>query len=431
VRGQTPQDRISRHDNGLNQYLNWTPSAIYYDDNHPGPPARVPPGNGVMMAEGWITASFNALNQPMAIWSQAYGSNFLWFGFDPLGRCVKRWRWTATGVPVGSNPTTYYYYDGSDLVQEGLNASAVDRTYVYGGRVDEVVASQVSGVWYNHHYDGQGNCILLSTINGGLQEQYDYDAFGFPYFYTASGNKLLSIPRTRFLFTGREWLSDLRIYDYRNRQYQPELGRFLQPDPKEFAAGDYNIYRYCHNDPVNRSDPTGLDTLIIWNVAKDGSNNPFGHVALATTGQGVQSVGNGDNAGSNYSHASTTDYLAAQAGIRNTLLFTVRTTAEQEQKINAYFDSLANVRAGSFADNCAERTSEALKAAGLAIQRTHTPQSVFEQAKRVLGGTQTEIKKGESGKAGQYSSFNPADSSGNSRLVTPIGSHIPKEVNDE
>src|SRR5438874_1980797 len=35
-------------------------------------------------------------------------------------------------------------------------------------------------------------------------------------------------------------------------------GRFLQPDPKEFGAGDYNLYRYCHNDPVNKSDPFGL-----------------------------------------------------------------------------------------------------------------------------------------------------------------------------
>src|SRR5205085_11756252 len=61
----------------------------------------------------------------------------------------------------------------------------------------------------------------------------------------------------RFLFTGREWLPDL--YDFRNRIYQPELGRFLQPDPKEFGAGDYNLYRYCHNDPVNKSDPMGLD----------------------------------------------------------------------------------------------------------------------------------------------------------------------------
>jgi hypothetical protein len=50
----------------------------------------------------------------------------------------------------------------------------------------------------------------------------------------------------------------LRIYDYRARQYQPELGRFLQPDPKQFDAGDFNLYRYCHNDPVNNTDPTGL-----------------------------------------------------------------------------------------------------------------------------------------------------------------------------
>jgi uncharacterized protein RhaS with RHS repeats len=46
--------------------------------------------------------------------------------------------------------------------------------------------------------------------------------------------------------------------------YQPELGRFLQPDPKQFAAGDYNLYRYCHNDPLNRSDPFGL-LEIKWN----------------------------------------------------------------------------------------------------------------------------------------------------------------------
>jgi RHS repeat-associated protein len=248
---------FSRRNNGLNQYLNWTPAGIYYDDNFGSP--YVPPGNGVMMAEGYITASFNALNQPMAIWSSAYGTTFQWFGFDPLGRCVKRWRGTDTGVPVGSNPTTYYYYDGWNLVQEGLSASAADRTYVHGGRVDEIVASQVNGVWYNHHYDGQGNCILLSTTSGGLQGQYDYDAFGFPYFYDRSGNSLpITSVHTRFLFTGREWLSDLRIYDYRARQYQPELGRFLQPDPKEFDAGDYNLYRYCHNDPVNHIDPFGL-----------------------------------------------------------------------------------------------------------------------------------------------------------------------------
>jgi RHS repeat-associated protein len=210
-----------------------------------------------MMADGWITASYNALNQPMAMGSMGLGNNFIWYRHDPLGRCVKRWLGDSNQNPTG--PTTYFYYDGWNLVQEGPNASTADRLYVHGGRVDEIVASQVSGQWYNHHYDARGHCILLTTASGVLEQQYDYDAFGYPYAYTATGVKVgLSAVKTRFLFTGREWLNDLRVYDYRNRMYQPELGRFLQPDPKQFEAGDYNLYRYCHNDPVNKSDPTGL-----------------------------------------------------------------------------------------------------------------------------------------------------------------------------
>jgi RHS repeat-associated protein len=207
------------------------------------------------MQDGYVTAGFNALNQPTAIWSKMYQntSNWMFFGYDPLGRCVKRWVSDSFNDSTG---TTFFFYDGWNLIQEGPNAAATNRLYVHGARVDEIVASQVDGTWYYHHYDAQGNCILQSMANGGIQAQYDYDAFGFPYFYNAAGGK--GTPKTRFLFTGREYLSDLRLYDYRNRMYQPELGRFLQPDPKEFEAGDYNLYRYCHNDPVNKTDPTRL-----------------------------------------------------------------------------------------------------------------------------------------------------------------------------
>ncbi len=108
--------------------------------------------------------------------------------------------------------------------------------------------------------------MLLTDRDGVLAEQYEYDAFGHPYFFNASGGQSAtgySAFGNRFLFTGREYLSDLKLYDYRNRLYQPELGRFLQPDPKEFGAGDYNLYRYCHNDPVNKNDPTGLEPVVV------------------------------------------------------------------------------------------------------------------------------------------------------------------------
>jgi len=251
-----------RRDNGLNQYSSWTPSVIYHDDNYPGWAA---PGNGVTMAEGWITASYNALNQPIAVWSFAYNgtSNFMWFGFDPLGRCVKRW--VGDSSDVYSNPATYFHYDGWNLLQEGGNAWGPTRVYVHGNRVDEIVWSQntFTGEQAYHHYDARGHCTLLTDSTGNILEQYEYDAFGWPYFYDSTAQPLnSSTVGNRFLFTGREWLSELKLYDYRNRLYQPELGRFMQPDPKEFGAGDYNLYRYCHNDPVNKSDPFGLTTPV-------------------------------------------------------------------------------------------------------------------------------------------------------------------------
>lgn len=262
---------FGRRNNGLNQYTKWMPySDIYYDDNFPD--YGTSPNNGTVMADGGITASFNALKQPVAMGTLAYGNNFLWFGHDPLGRCVKRWMGNGAGAPVGTNPVTLFYYEGWNLVQEGHTANNPSRLYVHGARVDEMVAQITPGnnsLRY-FQYDARGHCTLQTDASGGIMEQYEYDAFGFPYFYDAGGNPMTvngkpdSAWGNRFLFTGREWLSyDLRVYDFRSRHYQPELGRFLQPDPKHFEAGDYNLYRYCHNDPINKSDPFGLEPMAV------------------------------------------------------------------------------------------------------------------------------------------------------------------------
>jgi RHS repeat-associated protein len=145
-----------------------------------------------------------------------------------------------------------------------MNAWGPARVYIHGNRMDEIVWSYntFTGEQAFHHYDARGHCTLLTDNLGSILEQYEYDAFGQPYFFDSTAQPLnSSTVGNRFLFTGREWLSDLHLYDYRNRMYQPELGRFLQPDPKEFSAGDYNLYRYCHNDPVNKTDPDGLVDL--------------------------------------------------------------------------------------------------------------------------------------------------------------------------
>ena len=118
---------FTRKDNGLNQYSGWWPhSATSYDDDAGGSWGAPHHANGVLMMDGWITAGFNALNQPICMWSPMYtggsSANWMWFGYDPLGRCVKRWVGPRAGTPpnqyappANTNPATYYYYDGWNM----------------------------------------------------------------------------------------------------------------------------------------------------------------------------------------------------------------------------------------------------------------------------------------------------------------------------
>jgi YD repeat-containing protein len=175
-----------RRDNGLNQYSYWSPvSNMTYDDTYYGGP-----GNGVLMQEGWITATYNALNQPKSITVPGYGSDFMWLGYDPLGRCVKRWKGPANGS--ASAAPIYYYFDGWNLIEEGTSPWSPARYYVHGARVDELATSHNTntGQIAYHHFDARGHCNLLTDASGGILEQYEYDAFGFPRFFSSTAQPL-------------------------------------------------------------------------------------------------------------------------------------------------------------------------------------------------------------------------------------------------
>jgi RHS repeat-associated protein len=105
-----------------------------------------------------------------------------------------------------------------------------------------------------------GSTIAVTDASGAVLERVYYsDAFGTPTFQDAAGSPLAGTSTgTRFLFTGREWLAALNLYDYRNRTYSAELGRFMQTDPIRFKARDENLYRYVRNNAINRTDALGL-----------------------------------------------------------------------------------------------------------------------------------------------------------------------------
>ena len=193
------------------------------------------------------------------------GSNTYDLKYDALGRCVKR---------VLNNTTiTYYIYDGEKPI---LEYKSNDLTHpvknVYGKGIDEILMRTENGINSGQPFyycqDHEGSVTHLLNPSGNKIETYTYDAFGAPSFYNGSGTQIISTAyNNRFLFTGREYAATYRgtyvapfaFYEYRARAYNPTLGRFTSEDPKLFDAGDYNLFRYCHNDPIDFADPMGLE----------------------------------------------------------------------------------------------------------------------------------------------------------------------------
>jgi RHS repeat-associated protein len=61
----------------------------------------------------------------------------------------------------------------------------------------------------------------------------------------------------RFRWAGREYDQETGLYYLRARYYDPQLGRFLSEDPAGIAGG-LDLYTFVGDDPVNRTDPSGL-----------------------------------------------------------------------------------------------------------------------------------------------------------------------------
>jgi RHS repeat-associated protein len=154
--------------------------------------------------------------------------------------------------------------------------------YTQGRNVDEPLVMLRGTTTDYYEQDGLGSITSLSDTTGALAQTYTYDSFG----NTVATTGAL---RNYFQYTGREFDSETSLYFYRARYYDPQSGRFLREDPAGFEAGT-NFYTYTLNQPMNFTDPLGLDVAVIENGPTE--DNPIGHTAICVTGAGVFSFGN-------------------------------------------------------------------------------------------------------------------------------------------
>ena len=231
--------------NKLNHYTSVDGEPLSYDTN------------GNLLSAPGLTLQYDSWDRLI---SAATESNLVLFAYDGRHRCAKR-----VDIQNGLGRTTFMVWGhepsrGWGLLEErGPNGELLAR-HVHGPSVDDLVLSELGGAVYYYHHDHLNSTIAVTDENGSVVEQYRYDVYGQPYFFGPDGTpRAESALGLRFLFTGREWLASLALYDYRHRVYSPSLGRFLQMDPLGFAAGEYVLYTHVSNSPLFQRDLFGLE----------------------------------------------------------------------------------------------------------------------------------------------------------------------------
>lgn len=211
--------------NGLNQVTNVGGTSVSHD------------ANGNVTNDATRAFTYDAANRAV---SANGGTSTL--SYDPLGRLYD---------VVGGNGGKYLY-DGVETVGFATTGTTLANRFVRGPGVDEIVANFMTAGSTPTQYwaaDERGSLVNLTAGSGGATTVINtYDEYGVP----SSGNL------GRLQYTGQLWLPDFGAYHYKARAYQPALGRFLQTDPIGYAAGG-NLYAYVGADPVNWTDPLGLD----------------------------------------------------------------------------------------------------------------------------------------------------------------------------
>ncbi len=165
-----------------------------------------------------------------------------------------------TSKSDGTN-TTKYLLNGTQILAQTTNGTTL--SFFYDQQGNRVAMADGSNKFYYYIYNLQGDVIALADASTGkLAVTYTYDAWG----------KLMELKDTTansvgtlnpFRYKGYYYDTETGLYYLNSRYYDADTGRFINADGQlnEGVLG-YNMFAYCENNPVMRSDDEGE----FWNI---------------------------------------------------------------------------------------------------------------------------------------------------------------------
>jgi RHS repeat-associated protein len=220
--------------NDLNQIVASSDETFTYDLN----------GNLIqkLSASGITTYTYDALNRLTSITHS--DGQYTTYLYDALSRLISE---QTNGIQH------FYLYDQLQEVGSSDAAGNIVQFKVLGlgikGEIGAAVAIELNNAPYIPLNDLNGNIVGLIDADHALVESYAIDAFG--------KETTPNTPMNPWRFCSKRKTDSLYLFG--KRFYDPQLGRWLTPDPAGFADG-MNLYVYVLNSPLNRLDLFGLDS---------------------------------------------------------------------------------------------------------------------------------------------------------------------------
>ncbi len=253
-------------------------------------------GRRVAKTEGGVTTHFfydpEGVLLTEAVLAGGYGKDYVWLEGEPLGRVD--WivveqslgtslvmdgvstdvhaDWSAYDPPASSEYVVRRKqvvdpddksFDGSEVIagvsdptQEYDDPGAFDDAHDY----DYVVfrKANVEEAFY-YHADHLGTPIAMTDDAGGFRWRVEHRPFGDVeslYDYTPIGIE------SNLRFPGQYFDSESGLHQNYFRDYDPEIGRYREPDPIGLAGDGPNLFVYVLDNPMNTGDRSGLRSRI-------------------------------------------------------------------------------------------------------------------------------------------------------------------------
>jgi len=138
----------------------------------------------------------------------------------------------------------------------------------------ETFASKKGTNRYFYHNDHLGGVNVITDVGGAWCQRNEYDPWG-----SVSKQNGTCDPTHRF--TGKDLDPETGLYYYGGRYYDPEISRFISPDPfvpEPDNPQSLNRYSYVLNNPQRYIDPSGFS---FWSTLFSFFKTIIGYVVAA------------------------------------------------------------------------------------------------------------------------------------------------------